>query len=321
MEEEFEDNDYTDNEEITDENLDDEEFQENQEQQEEYEDYEVPSYIPDEFVPPEAFEKPEDELSFYKEHYIKLMEHLDSESAHEYYRNKYSDDLINEDKEYEKLRAVKNLVESGNPEEYIKIYAPDYLVKNRVNAGYNDEEIANIVINRMKAEFGEDYKDNYDQEKAGIKGTLSQRMYERQTQLIENIKQHNDYVNSQVESNKPPSQEQIFEELNKQYNDDFAETLEPGEYSEFANYAIEYAKNNKISMLDMHKMLYFDEYTEDAYKKGLQDGKKGLVNEISNRHNVSMNHRPIQRNDVKEEEYNEFGSFGRVSPLDLIKHI
>ena len=284
----------------------------------EFEEFEVPDYITDDLIPPDEFEDDISKVIWYEENYLKLINHIESEPVRNHIKSKYQEEILTADKEYNKLKAVKNLME-GNPEEYIKLYAPDYLVKNRINAGYGNEEKATIVDKQLKKEFGEDYRELYDEEKANIKGTMSNRMFEKQQQLLESIDKHNEEVNQKMNT-IAPTKEQIEQTLKQHYEMDFKDNdWTEEEFKEFSEIAIDYAKQDNLTIGDIHRIMYFDEYQKDAYSRGLKDGKKGIVQDISKLHNSNVKHQPIKRDTQEIKEYNKFGSFGKPSIVDKIK--
>lgn len=232
--------------------------------------YEIPDFVPDSYIPPQAFDSEEDELDWYRENYGKVIDTYKTDEFVDFISNKYIDKFLELEQQ-----NIEKLIEDNKIYE-LKTKYPQFFKQIGISSEISEEEIADIVYDKLSKEFGENYAEIYDVDEAADKNSISGKMIARQEQIMAEIQQHN----SQIQTNKPMSKEDLITNLNIQYSQDF----EPHGITK-ENYikTLEFAqqKANDLSVKDFYKLQYFQEYIDDAYQRGLKDGKKNMTEELT----------------------------------------
>jgi hypothetical protein len=225
------------------------------------------SLIDDEFIPKKANDE------WYKENYSKLLKHIHSEQFVNKFADGYKEHLIKKEEHYTRLKALDELF-SEKPELAFKTYAPQYLIKNGIDARYTPAEMNDQLVGALKERFGANYEDKYDIEEAEVEGSLSNKMINFQRQYIAD---YNKNIEELYAQNKPMSEEDINKAVAKTYHEEFKpKGFTEDEYAEF----IDEVKNYKPSLVDFHRIVYFKNYIQDAYTKGLEEGKNSVLGNI-----------------------------------------
>ena len=136
----------------------------------EFEEFEVPDYIPDDLIPPEKFESDKEELEWYKDNYVKSMELTRDPKFLDFVLNTYKEELDKLEKE-----SVDRILSTGNIAE-LKIKYPQLLGKAGVDATFSEDDKINVIDNHLKATFGVNYKDKFDETEANDPNTISGKM-------------------------------------------------------------------------------------------------------------------------------------------------
>lgn len=290
---------------------------------EEHEVFEVPDYVPDEYLPPEKFESIEEETNFYRDSYGKLIKFMESDNLKEHLKSQIKIEPNINEEDIEEIEAVRTMLKEGEPTAVIKMFAPDYISKMGSSPILSENEKKDFVVNQLMNKFGKNYDTKYDENEAMEQGTLSYNMLQYQQELSSAIDEYNEANKVIAEQNQPLTQEEIQLKLNEQYEKDFKDNdWKEEEFHEFVNIAIDYASSDKITLADVHKIMYFDNYMDDMYKKGLEDGKRGITKDLSRLPNSEVKHQIVDKPTNDELPiYNPFGNFGRQSIIDNVKKI
>lgn len=240
---------------------------------------EPPEWVPETLRVPE-FKDTDSELAWYRENYAKTFDAYKDESFQTKLTEFYADTLKNVEENHENLKAIEALLKD-KPEIAIKLYAPQFLAKNGYNNLITQEQTNVVVDDILKEKFGQDYRDVYDPAAATQKGTLSNKILQEQNDIIANINQKNQVAQQYIEQYKPPSDEDIQKQFDEDYNTHFKSSgFAKEEYDTFINESREYFTKKPLSGADMHLIMNKDMYLEDAYKKGVKDGKKGVTKDM-----------------------------------------
>ena len=163
----------------------------------------------------------------------------------------------------------------------------------------SEEEKKDMVYNVLSKEFGIDYEEKYNVEDAENPDTLSGKMIQRQREILAKI----DEDNNKLSSYKPMSEEDLLIELNNQYDRDFKpHGIDKNKYVETIEFAKE--KGNNLSVLDFYRIQHFNDYVNDAYQKGMTDGKKQLTNEFK-QSGRKIVHSEVENDDSGLKDYNK----------------
>jgi len=254
--------------------------------------FEVPDFVPDEYLPKE-FDNEEDELDWYRENYIKLIDIHKSDNFVNYITDLYAKQLEDTEK-----KTIEQLINENNIYD-LKTKYPQFFQKLGQNPTISEEEKKDMVYNALSKEFGVDYEEKYNVEDADNPDTLSGKMIQRQREILAKI----DEDNNKLSSYKPMSEEDLLIELNNQYDRDFKPLgIDKNKYVETIEFAKE--KGNNLSVLDFYRIQHFNDYVNDAYQKGMTDGKKQLTNEFK-QSGRKIVHSEVESDDSGLKDYNK----------------
>lgn len=238
--------------------VDEEEIDESDE-----EEWAYPDYVPDELVVPEEFKNEKEELQWYRENYFKSLEVPNSENFKKVIANKYKDYLIQAEDEFDKLTALKEAFDT-NPRGLFKMYFGTELEKAGVEFKLSAQERSDIVARKLADEFGEDYFEVYDEEKAMKPNTIHHKIWKRNNELFEEI-------NKETKEETVDYAKLIDETYEKEFSD-----FERQEYDEF----VEKAKTYNMGLRDLYIAMHYKELSEQSYQEGLKQGKKEVMNQL-----------------------------------------
>lgn len=183
-------------------------------------------------------------------------------------------------------QALKN-----NPEEFVMQYMPEVLAKHGIEPVMDSNQMADKIEQRLKQEFGEDYKMKYSANELIDPRSLSNAILLRQQQLYNDYTAMNQANQSRLgewnkniaegRSNLDPNQEYTKEQIIEQAQQYYPEFEAKGFSTEDYNQFVAEAADHKMSLDDVHKVLYFDGYMQVAYEKGLSEGKTGVYDKIT----------------------------------------
>jgi len=256
----------------------------------------------DDFKIPESFEKPEDELSWYKNNYQKIYGSITSQDFYNKVFEQYKDQILSQEEEAEQIRQTY-LSLKNNPKDYIRQYFPETLAEIGVQPVMSDEEITSKVDEGLKEKFGENYRDLYSAEDlAPFKGrTLSRQIQEHGDLLHKQYNEQNERNRSLFEEYRsklaspqsqqaPLTDEDAQKYIDEQYEHvkDFGITKE--EYGEF----VESLKSYQPTVKDFYRMKNFDNLLEQARKSGIEEGKKSVTANIGRAaHRATAEPKPV----------------------------
>jgi hypothetical protein len=242
---------------------------------------------------PKEFDNDEDELDWYRENYIKLIDIHKSDNFVNYITDLYAKQLEDTEK-----KTIEQLINENNIYD-LKTKYPQFFQKLGQNPTISEEEKKDMVYNTLSKEFGIDYEERYNVEDAENPDTLSGKMIQRQREILAKI----DEDNNKLSSYKPMSDQDLLVELNNQYDRDFKpHGIDKNKYVETIEFAKE--KGSNLSVLDFYRIQHFNDYVNDAYQKGMADGKKQLTNEFK-QSGRKIVHSEVENDDSELKDYNK----------------
>lgn len=269
-----EDADYQEEEESdTEEEESDDEEVSDEESKEQVADY--PDFIEDDLKVPE-FSSERKELAWYRDNYKRTFDVYKSEKFQKAVIDHYDDILINKEKDVEQLKAVKEVF-NGNPDLALKIFAPEGLAQRGISSQLSDDEINQLIDSEMKKTFGNNYSSKYDKDELIDTNSLSSKMVSKMQEIKTQISEHQAKSEQLSERYRPLNEEEINQKLEDDYNEHFLGKMAREDYDSLVE---ELKGRPALTMVDMHRLLRFDDYLDEAYRRGQEEGKKGVISSI-----------------------------------------
>jgi hypothetical protein len=170
--------------------------------------------------------------------------------------------------------------------------------------------MATIVHNQLANKFGEDYMERFKKEDLLKPDSISSKILQFEQDVIRQVREHNETEWKKQQETVPQenniSVPEIAELLEKQYKEYFAESgVTEEEYGDF----VQQLSNYQITTKDLHRAMYFDDYINEAFRQGIETGKKGLAAEITKANGMPLKRAVPQqdkrtnRNDDAENIY------------------
>ncbi len=229
---------------------------------------------------PESFRPPTDKVSdpnWYMERYNDTVKQLTSDE--------FLDSFIQNLAKEKGIEDVNDFVThykglKSNPSEYIKLHFADEAIKAGIEPVLSEEQMVQRTHQRMVEEYGEDYASRYIDKEAMNPASLSAKMLAKQQLFLAEIANANlqtkeKYEQRLKELSVPPKQFEMTDELRKEH---YASAIEAG-YTMDEAIALEKEMNSRSWLPDMKGLLTLkniDKFAEVQYKKGLEDGRKGV---------------------------------------------
>ena len=246
------------------------------------------------FDVPNEFKDTTEALSWYADRFEQVKQTYGSINPEEIQRQIFEEQSQAVAQEIEGFKIMYQALKS-NPEEFVMQYIPEVLAKHGIEPVLSSDQMADKIEARMRSEFGDDYKMKYNANDLIDPRSLSNSILLRQQQLYQDYTAMNQANQqrlsewnqnlAQGRSNLAPNQEysreQIIENAKQYYPEFEAKGFSTEDYDQFVAEAIDH----KMTMDDVHKVLYFDGYMQVAYEKGLEEGRSGVYNKITSEGN------------------------------------
>ena len=236
----------------------------------------IPLDDPKAYEVPKEFKTKDAALKWYAERYDALKEAAFApEEFKEQVLGKYE----------QEVEGFKNayLAMQKNPKEFFMQYLPEVLIENGISPVMDEEAMNQEIEKAIKFEFGADYKNQYNPADLIKPRSYSTRLLNRMNQVRADLEARNEqnkkiYAewNEKIakgESNirqKAPSPEEARRAAEQQYERFKSYGFSEDQYKEF----LDEAENHKLELEDLHKVLYFDGYMEQAYRQGAEDAQR-----------------------------------------------
>lgn len=234
-----------------------------------------PDWIDDE-LKPKQFKSQKEELAFYRNNYPNLIEQTKNEKFIKHFADEYQDHLIAREKNVEELKVVTEALKGQNGKTLAKLFFNDALVKEGYNTKIDTREAREFIEQELAAKYGADWQSKYDPEDELDASTLSGKIFRERTKLINAFSEHNNKVQP-IQDTVTDEQRQAI--IDKDYEEHFKPyNMSKEDYDAYVSQAREYLP--KMNMMDLYKTMNFDAFVEDAYNKGIEEGKKSVTKEI-----------------------------------------
>ena len=279
---------------------------------------------------PNEFKDTTEALSWYADRFEQVKQTYGSINPEEIQRQIFEEQSQSVAQEIEGFKIMYQALKN-NPEEFVMQYIPEVLAKHGIEPVLSSDQMADKIEARMRNEFGDDYKMKYNANDLIDPRSLSNSILMRQQQLYQDYTAMNQANQqrlgewnqnlAQGRSNLAPNQEysreQVIENAKQYYPEFEAKGFSTEDYDQFVAEAVDH----KMTMDDVHKVLYFDGYMQIAYEKGLEEGKSGIYNKIASEGNgervlpESVSRLIRQREPAPSD--NEFPFFGMTTNFSI----
>ena len=280
------------------------------------------------FDVPAEFKDTQEALSWYADRFEQVKQQYSSVNPEDIQKQIFEEQTVAISQEIEGFKIMYNALKT-NPEEFVMQYMPEVLAKHGIEPVMSPDQMADKIENRMRQEFGEDYKLKYNANDLIDPRSLSNNILMRQQQLYADYTQMNQANQARLgdwnqnlsegKSNLAPNQEFTREQVLENAQQYFPEFQAKGFSTEDYNQFVTEAVDHKMTLDDVHRVLYFDGYMQVAYEKGLNEGKTGIYNKITQEGNgervlpESVSRLLNQQNSQRASSDNEFPFFGMTN--------
>lgn len=171
-----------------------------------------------------------------------------------------------------------------DPRSFFIQYIPEVLAEYGISPVLSNEQILEQVEKDLAKDFGDNYKQYWNTNDLINPNSLTSQIWLKQQQLInqynetnarnqELVKNWNTMVsNKEIQPLQPQEYQQKIQES---YNNIFAPAgMEQAEYQQF----IKEAENYQMNIEDVHRMVHFDDYIQEAYEQGVAAGRQTSYN-------------------------------------------
>lgn len=238
------------------------------------EEWEVPSFLSDDYIPPDEFKSPDEEVKWYREHYIKAIDEYKTDGFKHNLLDAYKEELSNIE-----LSRIDNLIKENRLDELRAKY-PEFYSSLGLTSAYTKEEMESLATEYIKKQFGEDAIDRYDKEEAANNpNSLSGKVWKAYTDVMQKLDEVNQKNIEADKKYKPMTKQEQQALIEKQYEEDFKKyNIEKDDFNGFIN---ELNNNgHPFRLIDIYTMKNMPLLVETAYQRGLKEGKQNVVGEI-----------------------------------------
>lgn len=287
-------------------------------QEDDIEYIEIPDFLPEDLVPPEDFENEQQELEFYRSSYPELVETMNSYYSSPEFAfqiiNSYEDELLKANKNTEELMEIRDMLHN-NPLLAIKKYFSEGVQYLGGDPKISEPEMIALVDKELKETFGSNYREKFDESEVDIKGSLSNKIIEKQNAIMKEVEEHNKNV-KEINIPEPPTEEELKERAVEVYKNVFEPMgLSQEDYVSF----IQDAKNKEIQPEDYYKIVYMDDLIRMAYERGKQESSQRVKRTVAN----MGGKRIVPDYDTSQnetEDYNEGPIDEKKLLMDIYRH-
>jgi hypothetical protein len=240
------------------------------------------------------FKDAEEELNWHRERFSTLDKIFDTKSGYlqEFIENTRTEALTKLDEELDGLKVMYDAMQK-DPRGFLLQYMPEALQSYGINPILSTEQILERVATDLTKEFGENYESKLNPADMFKPHSFASKVWARQQQLLTEwdmtnrrneqlLKQWNDFT---VKGGLPQPKDQVEEEAQFQryaeteFQNYFAPKLKytKEQFDEFISKAKEHPA---ITLADIEKIVNFNKYVDNAYKRGLTERGRGTLNQV-----------------------------------------
>lgn len=239
---------------------------------------------------------PEQQIEWYGSQMEQLRNYISGEQFQQEQEQMRQQRLDEVSREVEDFQIVYQALKR-DPQGYMAQFLPEVLMQYGVNPVMSPEQIGQRVDDQLKQHFGEDYQQRVNPNELFNPLSFSAQVYQKQQQLYGHFAEMNQRNQELVDNwgqivaegklntmqNQQPPEVSV-DALVEQYNEHFADTMSHEEYAEFIDKAQQYGNTTTI---DVHKLVYFNDYMTHAYQQGIEEGRKQFYQQVNNSGNAT----------------------------------
>jgi hypothetical protein len=194
--------------------------------------------------------------------------------------------------------AVAFKAMQADPLMFFARYIPDALSHYGISPVLSEDQIASQIDQRIKEEFGENYKDRWNVNEMIAPGSFSQKVYYRQNEILneltalneQNKQSHQAWLNNVASAQAPQQRSYDQEAIEAAYDANF-QAIYPDkqQYERF----VDAVKDHQPTLQELHQIAFFNDYVKLAYNNGIEAGKKQTLQGVRKEGNPVMS--PVQR--------------------------
>lgn len=234
----------------------------------------IPDYISSDWVP-----TPKSDIEWYKQKYAELMNYANSEEFTSILADKYKTIASQEDERLMKYKDVVNALEGGDTLP-LKLYFPDKLQEMGISPVLSEQEVDGLIEETMKKEYGDDYQSVYNERDALRPSSVSAKMIARTMELQKQYSEENKQRQLAFETARQniPVPQSTQELTPDQYYETIKDQISKEEYDALLPQIQE--SMNKWSLLDLKKIITYENDMKAAEERGKAEGRRLMLAEV-----------------------------------------
>lgn len=252
-----------------------------------------------------------EQLGWYQDRYAQVIDYLGSSQYQQEAAQQRQQLLDETSQEIEDFKVVYQALKS-NPQDYILQYFPEALVQHGINPVLTIEQMGTKIHDQLARQFGDDYRERVNPNEIFNPTSFSATVYATQQQLYQqynemNAKNKDIYDNwgqlvseGKFSTQNPATEIQQANEptpewMAAQYDQHFAgHGFSEEEYVSF----VDAAKDYRMDITDVHKVVHFSDYLSEAYRQGMSEGQKAFYGRMNNTGNATrQSYQPVKYGD------------------------
>lgn len=251
---------------------------------------ELSSEVPQGWRPEKEFASSEEALQFYAEKYNGLWKHLNSDEFASELEQNYGDALASREQEIESFKEMLNGFRK-DPLTFIASYVPEYAEQLGIGRVYSEDEMDQVIEERISEEFGDNWRDVYNPADLIKPSSLSARIQRFSQKAGEELIQQNQTVdqkrkeflanlqNRQQGQQVAPQmqmEEQADALVDAFFDEGLADQMSEDEFLELVSEAM----NRPMKLTDVYRSMRFETIIEQEREKAREEGRKAMMEEM-----------------------------------------
>lgn len=251
---------------------------------------ELSDVVPQGWRPEKEFASSEEALQFYAEKYNGLWKHLNSDEFASELEQNYGDALASREQEIESFKEMLNGFRK-DPLTFIASYVPEYAEQLGIGRVYSEDEMDQVIEERISEEFGDNWRDVYNPADLIKPSSLSARIQRFSQKAGEELIQQNQTVdqkrkeflanlqNRQQGQQVAPQmqmEEQVDALVDAFFDEGLADQMSEDEFLELVSEAM----NRPMKLTDVYRSMRFETIIEQEREKAREEGRKAMMEEM-----------------------------------------
>jgi hypothetical protein len=273
------------------------------------------------FSRPENFENETSALNWYQERFSKLEQMLDPNNQYlqEYIQEQAQTMIKQKELEIESYGEMFQALRA-NPKMFMMQYMPEALAEHGISPVLTNEQILQKVQETLMQEYGNDYHLRVNMNEMLIPGSQASQVWIRQQELTKHYQDMNsknqevmNNWNKSLAAGKTPISANELEQNPEQYQRLLDESYEKdfqtrGFTKDEFMHVVNQAKDYKLTMTDVERIINFETYVRAAYEQGIKHGTGNVYNKVKNNGGVEYvaNSTPVRNGRAISDDFDEF---------------